>query len=143
MSIWEELNGIDIRLVSSEGLDSLASANIPQLCKCVTGTGNECVLVGWVDADAHDISEMIGELGDLLSGLDIPLHTSHISRGSKNAAIVDEATAGKVAGVAGKFSRDTGWSFPVGVEVVNRANVVESSAGDIVSAGCVCAGHDP
>lgn len=79
MSIGEELNGVDIRLVTSEGLDSLSSADIPELSESIASTGDESVLVGRVKADAHDVAEMVGKLSNLLSSLNIPLHTGHVT----------------------------------------------------------------
>lgn len=79
MAIWKELNRVDIRFVSRKGLNGLASSNIPELRKRITSTRDEGVLVGWIDANAHDVAQMIGELGDLSSSLDIPLHACHIT----------------------------------------------------------------
>lgn len=79
MAIREELNRIDIGFVSGKGLDGLASSNIPELRKRIAGTRDEGVLVGGIDADAHDVAQMVGKLGDLGSRLDIPLHARHIT----------------------------------------------------------------
>lgn len=72
IAIGEELNGINIRLVSRKRLHGLASPNIPQLSESVAGTGDEHVAVGRIDADAHDVAEVVGELGDFGPGLDVP-----------------------------------------------------------------------
>ena len=80
MTIREELDGVDVGLVASEGLDSLTSTNIPELGESIASTRDESVLVGRVKADAHDVSEMVGELSDLLASLNIPLHTGHVTR---------------------------------------------------------------
>lgn len=96
ISVREELNGVDIRFVTREGLHSLARTNIPQLGERVASTGYKDVVVGGVDADAHHISEMVGKLGDLCPGLDIPQHTGHIARRGNDATVIDEATTRKV-----------------------------------------------
>lgn len=79
VAVREELNGVDVRLVASKCLHGLAGTNIPKLGEGIASTRDEGVLIGWVQADAHDISEMIGKLGNLLTRLDIPLHTRHVS----------------------------------------------------------------
>ena len=45
--------------------------------------------------------------------------------------------------MARQFASDAGRSIAVLIEVVDRANVVESTACDVVPARCVSAGHDP
>ena len=42
-----------------------------------------------------------------------------------------------------EFSSDACGAITVGIKVVNGANVIETTAGDIVSAGGVSTGHDP
>lgn len=85
---------------------------------------------------------MVGKLLQLLASLDIPKHASHVARGCEDTAIIDEATAGEVTGMAGKLSCDAGGAIS-GREVVNGANVVKTTAGDVVSAGGIGTGHDP
>ncbi len=80
VAIWEEVDGVDIRFVAGERLHSLAGANIPQLSEGVAGTRNKRVLVCGIQADAHDIAQVVGKLHNLSSGLDIPFHTSHVTR---------------------------------------------------------------
>lgn len=143
VAIREELDGVDVGLVAGKGLDGLASTDIPQLGESIAGTGDEGVLIGGVQADAHDIAEMVGKLHNLGTRLDIPLHTGHVTRRSQDAAVVDEATAGEVAGVARELAGDTGGAVPVLVEVVDGADVVETTTGDVVTARSVCASHDP
>lgn len=119
MAIWEELNGINIRLMASERLDGLAGANIPQLREGIASTGDEGVLVGRINADAHDISEVVRELGDFRTCFNIPFHTRHVAGGGKDASIVDESAAGEVAGVARQFSSNTSWAITIRIEVVD------------------------
>ena len=56
VAIREELDGVNIGLVASKRLDSLAGANVPKFGKSITGARDEGVLVGGVEADAHDIA---------------------------------------------------------------------------------------
>lgn len=143
MPVREELNRIDIRLVSSKGLDGLASTDIPQLGKGIAGTRDEGVLVGRVEADAHDISEVIGELDNLAASLNVPLHAGHVTRRGENTPVVDEAAARQVACVAGELAGNPGGAVPVLIEVVDGADVIETTAGNVIAAGRVGARHDP
>lgn len=111
VAVREELNSVDIGLVASECLNGLAGTDIPQFSEGVASTGNEDVLVGWVDADRHHVTEMVGELGNLGPGFNIPQHTSHVTRGGNDAAVVNKATAGEVSRVSRELARDTGWTF--------------------------------
>ena len=142
VSVGEELNGVDIGFVTSKCLDSLTGTNIPEFGESIASTRDEDVLVGGVDADGHDIAKVVCEFGDLGAGFDIPQHTGHVTGRGQNAAIVDETTAGQVTGVARKLARDTGRALTRG-KVVNGANVVETTASNIVPTGSVGAGHNP
>lgn len=93
MTIREELNGIDVGLVARKGLHSLTSSDIPELCEGVASTGDEGILVCWVEADAHDIAEVIGKLDLLGARLDVPLHAGHVSGRGEDAPVVDESAA--------------------------------------------------
>lgn len=79
VAIREELDGVDIGFVASKGLDCLTGPNIPEFCESIAGTGDEGVLVGRVQADAHDVSKMIRIFHNLASGLNVPLHARHIA----------------------------------------------------------------
>ena len=143
VTIGEELNGVDVRLVCGKGLDGLSCTDIPQLGERITSARDEGVLVGRVKADAHDVAKMVGELGHLVTSFDIPLHASHVARGGKDAAVVDEATAGKVAGMTRKLTRNACGPVTLLVEIVDGANVVETTTCDEVAGRGVCASHDP
>jgi len=93
VSVGEELDGINVGLMPGERLDGLAGANVPELGESIASTGDKSVLVRWVEADAHDISKMVGELNHLGAGFDIPLHAGHITGRGDDAAVVDEAAA--------------------------------------------------
>lgn len=143
MAVGEELDGVDIGLMASKGLHSLASANIPELGESIASTGDEGVLVGGVEADAHDIAEMVGKLGNLLARLDIPLHAGHVARRRQDAAVVDKSAAGQVSGMTRQLPSDPRRSVTLLVEVVDGADVVKTTTSDEVTAGGISAGHDP
>lgn len=79
ISVREELDCVDVGLMTSKSLNSLAGTDVPQFGKGVTGSRDEDVLVSRVDADGHDVAEMVGKFGDLGSGLNIPQHACHVS----------------------------------------------------------------
>lgn len=79
VSIGEKLDGVDVGLVTSKSLYSLASANIPELGKSIASARDEGILICRVQADAHDIAKVVGELNLLCAGLNVPLHTGHVS----------------------------------------------------------------
>lgn len=143
VSIREELYGIDVGLVTGKGLHSLTGPDIPQFGKSVTGARNEnVILICWIYAYAHNISKMVGELGDLRSSFHIPQHAGHVPRGCQDAAIVDETAAREVSGVTGKLASDTGRTF-TRREIVNRADVVKTAASHVVTARSIGASHHP
>lgn len=143
MSIGEELDSIDIGLMSGEGLHGFSGSDIPQLGESIAGTGDEGVLVRWIYADAHDVSQVVRELRYLGACLQIPFHTGHIARGRQDGAVIDESTAGEVSRVPRQLSCDTGGPITVGVEVVDGADVIQPTAGNVVTTRSIRAGHDP
>lgn len=143
MAIREELDGVDVRLVAGKGLDGLTRPDIPHLGKSVASARDESVLVGRVEANAHDIAEVVGELGHFLASLNIPLHARHVAGRCQDAAVVDEAAAGEVAGVSRQLAGDACGAVALLVEVVDGADVVETTAGNEVSARGVGTRHDP
>lgn len=143
VAIGEELDRVDVGLVPGECLHGLAGTDIPQLGERIAGAGDEGVLVGRVEADAHDVAQVIGELDHLRPRLDVPLHARHVARRGDDAAVVDEAAARQVAGVARELPGDPRGPLAVLVEVVDGADVVETAARDVVSARGVGARHDP
>jgi hypothetical protein len=143
VAIGEELNGVNVGLVAGKGLDGLACSDIPELGERVAGTGDEGVLVCGVQADAHNVAEMVGKLVDLLARLDIPLHAGHVAGRGQDAPVVDEAAARQVAGVARQLTGDARGAVALLVQVVDGADVVETTACDKVSARGVGASHDP
>ena len=143
MAVGEELDGVDVGLVAGKCLDRLSGANVPELGKGIAGARDECVLVGRVEADAHDVAEVVGELGHLLTRLNVPLHTRHVARRGQDGAVIDEAAAGEVSGVARELPGHPCGAVALLVEVVDGAYVVEAAAGDKVPARGVGARHDP
>lgn len=104
--------------MTSKCLHGFAGTDIPQFSKGIASTRYKDILVRGVDADRHDVSEVVGKLGHLGPGLDIPQHTGHVTRRSDDAAVIDEATARQIAGVAGEFASNAGRAF-TGREIVD------------------------
>lgn len=142
IAVGEVLDGVDVRVMCCESLDALLLADIPELGEGVAGTGHELVVVERVDGQTHDIAEVVGKLVDFRARLKIPQNASHISRGGKDAPVADEPTATEVAGVAGELTRDASRTFP-GRQVVDGADVVETTTGDEITAWRVGTGHHP
>jgi len=142
VSVGEELDGVDVGVVCCKGLAALLLTDIPQLSERIASTGHELVVVKRVDAQAHNIAQVVCEFCDFLSSLNVPKHASHITGGCEDAAVVDEATAGKVARVPAKLSCHPCRAFSR-AQIVDGADVVETTAGHIVAAGRVGASHDP
>ena len=128
--------------MSGKGLHTLLLPDIPELGEGVTGTGNELVVVERVDAQAHDIAKMVGEFGHLCACLDIPQNAGHITRGCEDASIIDETAAAQISRMAGKLASDPSGTFS-GRKIVNGADVIKTATSDEITAGRVCAGHDP
>jgi len=80
VAVREKVDCVDVRFMALESLKAFGGSDIPQFGSCIAGTGNKCILVLGVDGDAHNITIMVAELGDLRSSFDIPQNTGHISR---------------------------------------------------------------
>ena len=128
--------------MASKGLDSLAGADIPELSKGVAGARDEDVLVGRVDANAHHISEVIGEFSDLGPSLDVPEHTGHIARRGQDTTVVDEAATGEIARMAGELTSNASRPF-TRRKVVDGADVIETTTGNVIAARRISARHHP
>ena len=76
---------------------------------------------------------MVAELNHPNTGLDIPEHASHISRGGNNLTVVDESAATEITRVGTEFAcaPRIGDVF-VAVEAVDGANIVQTTASDEV-----------
>lgn len=125
------LNGVNIGLVAEERLDALAGADIPDFGGKVAGARDKDVLLG-EDGQAHDITSVIQELDQLCTGLDIPEKARDVAGGGQDLLIVQEAAAREVARVRAQFASDANRTLFC-LEVVDRANVVQTTAGNIVS----------
>lgn len=79
VAIREELNGVDVVLMARKGLNSLTSTDVPKLCKGIAGSGDKDVGVCGVNAQAHDVSQMVRKFGDFGVLLDIPQHAGHVT----------------------------------------------------------------
>ena len=128
--------------MAGKRLHGPAGANVPEFREGIAGAGDKDVLIGRIDADTHDIAEMVGELGHLGAGLNIPEHASHVAGGGQDTSVVDETATGKVARMPGELSSDAGRTF-TGGEVVDGADVVETTASDVVAARRIGASHHP
>lgn len=78
VTIGEELDRIDIALVASKRLYSLAGSNIPNLGNGVTGTRDKDVGVG-TERDAHHVTRVVVELGDAGTRVNVPQDTAHVA----------------------------------------------------------------
>lgn len=107
---------------------------VPHLCKGIACTRDKHVVVNGVQAKAHDIAEMVGKVVYLGARLNVPQGASHVTGRGEDPAIVDEATAREIAGVAGQLTRDAGRAF-AGGKVVDGADVVQTTASDVVATG--------
>jgi len=64
-------DGVDVRLVASEGLSAHSFSDVPQLGGGVARAGHKQPGVGR-QGQAHDVAGVPGERGGLLAGLDVP-----------------------------------------------------------------------
>lgn len=140
-SVGHDLNGVDITLVSSEGLSGLAGTDIPVLGVGIDSTRDEGGAVG-EEGESHDITVVTLELTDLDTTLDIPEHAAGITRAGHNLLVVDETAAGEVSSVGVELTADTDGEL-LGLKVVDGADVVETTASNEVVRWSVGAGHDP
>ena len=129
--------------MASQCHGAFPSANIPDLGGGVAGAGDEHVRVDrGKDREGHDVSLVVGEGGLRLAQFNVPEHAEGVSRGGQNRTFVEESAAGKVAIVVGQLA--VGTHHLRLVELVDGAEVVESSACDEVAfGGFEGAGHDP
>jgi len=123
---WEEGNGIDVCLVASEGLDGLSGSHVPQFRELVASPGDEGVLVGR-EGYAHHVTGVIEELLHLRTRLRVPKNAGVVPRSGDDAFVVNETTAGEVAGVSVELTRHSNGNL-FGAQVVNGANIVQASA---------------
>lgn len=142
IAIGEELDGIDVGVVRCKGLHTLLITDVPQLGEGIAGSGDKLVIVQRVYAQAHHITQVVGEFVDLGACLEIPEDAGHVARGGEDALVADESAAAEVTGMARQLPGDACWAFPRG-EVVDGTNVVQTTTSDIVAGGGIRARHDP
>jgi len=128
-SIGEEGDGVDVAVVSSEGLDALASPHVPQLGGGIASSRDEGVLVVGVDRQAHDVSIVVRELHHLDVGFDIPEDAGHVSRGGDDSSVIQKSAAREISGVGVELPVDPDGNL-LGPQIIYGADVIQSSAGD-------------
>lgn len=137
----EEGDGVDVRLVTGEGLLANALANVPQLGRGVAGGRYKAAHVGR-QRQRHDIPRVTCEGRALLPRLNVPQCARHVSRARHDLAVVNEAAAGQVASVARQLARHA-YVALARLQAVDAADVVQPSAGDVSAGRGIGAGHDP
>lgn len=137
----EELDSVDIRRVAAEGLSASTRTNVPQLGSVIASTRNEEVLVGG-DGDAHNVSSVLSEVAHLSSSLNIPEHADHITRRGDDLLLRQETAAGEVSSVGVQLTADADGRIATS-EIVDRADVIETSASNQSRARRVGASHNP
>jgi len=114
--------------MSFEAHDTLACANIPDLCRTVEGGGHELVSVS-IEVKADDFSLMPAQCENLLAGLDVPKlgGVIHTSGGYQHAV--------RVKGEAHDLHRVAleGVITLAGVRVPNLRLLIEAPGHDFVS----------
>lgn len=91
----------------------------------------------------HNVTGVVAELHDTHACLDVPQHASHVATAGDDLAIVDETATAEVARVGTELPGAVDAASVPASEVVDAADVVEPTACDKASRGCVCTGHDP
>jgi len=71
-TVGKKLYCVNIGLMSLEGLCALSSTKIPQPCGRIASSGNESVLIGRIDGNAHNISIVVAKFSNLRAGLNVP-----------------------------------------------------------------------
>ena len=148
VTVREEGDGVNIGLVSSERLNTLAytntSAKIPELSRSIDGTRDKCVAV---DRDTHNITIVTLEALDGSSSVDIPQNAGGVTRGGKNFIIIYEAAAREITFVVLKFSTSVNSHITIIyssiLKTIDRAEVIETTTCHESTRLGVGAGHDP
>ena len=73
----------------------------------------------------------------------IPEHAGHITRAGNDLAVIKEAATTEIAGMSAQFAGSLDVASIFAIEVVDGANVVKATTGNVVSGGRVGASHDP
>ncbi len=91
----------------------------------------------------HHITSVVAELNNANTSLNIPQHTGHVTRGRDNLAVVEETAATQITRVGAELAGALDVVALLGMEIVDRADVVEATTRHVASGGGVCARHDP
>jgi len=143
LGVGEELHGVNVGVVATEGLHALALTDVPQLGCGVASTRHEDVRIRVLgNGHAHDIAVVVVEVGDLVSSLNVPQDAGHITGRSDNLAVSEEAAARQVSSVGVKLTAHANLRLPA-AQVVDGANVVETTASNEATGRRVGTGHDP
>lgn len=91
----------------------------------------------------HDVTSMIAELGGPHTSLDIPKHAGHVPRTCNNLPVAQESTTAEVPRMRRELLSAFDLHALLLTQIVDGADVVETTARNEVAGGCVGAGHDP
>lgn len=141
IAIGEELHSVDVALVAGEGLHRLARPDVPHLGHRVARARHKGIRVGR-QRNAHDVAGVVVELHGSNASLNVPEHTRHVTRRGQNLSVIEEPTAREIACMRAELASDLGRAFS-GSQVVDGADVVETTAGHKVTRWSVRASHDP
>lgn len=93
IAIGKEADGVDVRLVTGEGLPAHAFPHIPEFGRSVTGPRDKESGVR-SKGQAHDVPGVASESGRLLACLDVPQSTGGVSGAGDDLIVIQEAAAG-------------------------------------------------
>jgi len=93
------LYGINILRMTNKSLDRLSHPNIPNLGHTITSSTDKQIWIGRINAQTHDIAQMIGKLCDFCPRINIPKNTSHVPTGRQDSAIVEKPTTTQISGM--------------------------------------------
>mmetsp|Transcript_11632 Transcript_11632/g.29790 ORF Transcript_11632/g.29790 Transcript_11632/m.29790 type:complete len:269 (-) Transcript_11632:347-1153(-) len=137
LAVGKEAHSIDVRLVALKCAHRLWRFEVPDLGLGVASTRNEHRLSAVrLHRDGHHISRVPLERANLLPALDVPLHACHVAGGGQDLGRVgiasEEAAAREVPRVSRELPSDLD-RLLLARQHVDRANVVEASARDLVA----------
>lgn len=90
----------------------------------------------------HDIARVVHKVCKFLTGVNVPQDARRVATRRQHPVVVHEPAAADIACMSCQFSR--GLDGPVAcVQVVDRANVIETTGCYVVARGSICTRHDP
>mmetsp|Transcript_34856 Transcript_34856/g.74297 ORF Transcript_34856/g.74297 Transcript_34856/m.74297 type:complete len:217 (-) Transcript_34856:431-1081(-) len=141
--VREERDRVDVLSVPGVGLDALPDPEVPDLRRRVHAPGDEDVVVLRTDRQAHYVPRVVREGFEDLAAGDVPVYAARVPRGGEDVSLVHEAAAAQVPVVRHQLLRRPGVRRLL-LDVVDRADVVQSTAGDEISLALLeGARHDP